>query len=377
MPGGKKITLIIWLGVFYLLHLATGVKTGAASLSGSFAHDSLLRHDGQSGEAKYAGTNRLRLNVKYLPKTTFKVEGSFDLLLLLGDNTDVYLMHDPAARNRLFMVGDTSFLPLWETRKLYFSLFFDDFTFSWGRQIINYGVGHVFSPVAFFAEEGVTNTEFSREGLDNIARIQVPCGDLSGFEIITTIPQTQAENISALKIFGHFWDYDWGLIGIYKKEAEEIILGLTGKGDLYGAGVRGELVNHYYSATGRGYFEGMCGLDYSLYEGKVLLWLEYYFDNKPNHPAAATDYSAAGAPVTEADSFFAQVDYLINELSSFSLCGTYEPVRKNSSQAIQFAYNVFPNTNLVFYIQHKNSPAQEDLPPISQTEFGLKTVVAF
>ncbi len=335
-----------------LCFLAAGFKVWAApDLYGSFYTDLTARQyetDGGSGKLKYAGESGLRLNAKHFFNPSLKIEGSFDLILLGGDKADIYLLMKPKEEAHSFEIDNTRILPLFDTRKLYLSYFSDQYTFTIGRQIINYGVGTVFSPIDSFSTVDLQDIELSRKGSD-IARIQIPLGALAGIEGVSTLDG----DASAVKIFGNLAGYDLGLTGIYKKPTEETLLGFTFKGDLV-IGVHGELVEHYSSYNDRNYFEGMIGGDYSFFQGKLIILAEYYYNSQPVDPNNLVPGEAADLNRTFLGEryLFGQASYIFDEIRRVSLNTIYNINEGSRVDTLQFFYNIRQNADLLLYTRY-------------------------
>jgi hypothetical protein len=345
--GLLVLTVLIWL-------MFTGSTTEAAfDFSGSFRNDVTVWQYAPAGKPpdwRWGDQSMLRLNFKEM-EANVKVEGSFDLLLLAGDNAEAYLRTLPPGQNPSFGWLDTRWVPLLETRKLYLSLLSDRWTFTLGRQIINYGVGYIFSPIDCFSTVNLQDIGLSRKGSD-IMRMQVPLGDLAGIEGVTSITANGNDSASAVKIFGNIQGYDLSLTGIYKKPQEELLVGVALKGDL-GLGVHGEVVEHWDTIHGTQYFEGMIGADYSFNDGKVLLLAEYYYNGNPVNPDRTPPESLPWDRTFWGSSYlFGQVQFIYDEIRSWSVNGIYNPAEGSWVGTGQFLYNIRQNTNLLLHVRY-------------------------
>ncbi len=346
MKKGYKRIVYLVLGAF-LSMMAVGVPVEAAfDFSGSWRSDLAARqYELPVSEWKYGNRNTLRLNFKDSPGPAIKMEGSFDLLLLAGDDADAY-----PGQEHSFFIQDTRFTPVLETRKLYLSLFFDQCTFTLGRQIINYGVGYVFSPVDCFSAVNLQDPGLSRKGSD-IIRVRIPLGDLAGIEGVTTVSTAGTNSASAVKVFGNLQGFDWSLTGIYKHPQEETLVGLSFKGDIL-LGVYGELVEHYGTLDNTTFFEGMAGVDYSfeINTSKLLLSAEYYYNGNPVNPNILTpeELLALNRIFLGEEYLFCQANYVYDEIRNFALNGIYNLAQKSWAGTLLFSYNIRQNTNLIF-----------------------------
>lgn len=380
MKNRSKQTGFLVLAVF-IWFMFTGFKTEAAfDLSGSFRNDVTTWQYNPSDNSpawRWGDQSTLRLNFKEM-ESNVKVEGSFDLLLLAGDNAETYLKTLSDGQNPSFLWLDTRWVPLLETRKLYLALFSDRWTFTLGRQIINYGVGYIFSPIDCFSTVNLQDIGLSRKGSD-IMRVQVPLGDLAGIEGVTTITANGTDSASAVKIFGNVQGYDLSLTGIYKKPQEELLVGVTFKGDL-GIGIHGEVVEHWNTLTNTQYFEGMVGADYSFNGGKVVLLAEYYHNGNPIDPTILTlpELQSLNRTFLGPNYFFGQASFIYDEIRNFTLNGIYNPAEGSWIGTFQFLYNILQNTNLLLnarsYSGNLNGMNSENSP---KAEYGIGIEVKF
>jgi hypothetical protein len=377
--SGRQIGLLAF-GVLLWLMTSGSTVEAALDFSGSFRSELAIRRYETPDDSpiwKLGDKNTLRFNFKEVsPKV--KLEGSFDLSLLAGDDADSFLKILPAGQDPSFLFLDTRWVPLFETRKLYLSLFFNRYTLTLGRQIINYGVGYVFSPIDCFSSVDLQDPGLSRKGSD-IVRVQIPLGDLAGIEGVATIASMSTDSASAIKIFGNIKGYDWCLTGIYKKPQDEFVAGVTFKGDLL-LGIHGELVEHYNTITGADYFEGMAGVDYSFDSGKLLLLAEYYYNGNPIDPGTLTpgELLALHRTFLGKDYLFCQANYIYDEIRSFTLNGLFNPVEGSWVGMIQFKWNIRQNTNLLlntrYYTGDLNGMEVHNSPNV---EYGVGVEVKF
>lgn len=344
-----------WIIFLVLLGFTVNGYTAEAAFdfSGSYRNDMTMRqYAPQDGSPawRWGNQNTLRLNFKEI-NPNLKVEGSFDLSLLVGENTENYLKTLPTGQDPSTLWLGTRWVPLVDTRKLYMSLFFDQWTLTLGRQIINYGVGYIFSPIDCFSTVNLQDIGLSRKGSD-IVRMQVPLGDLAGIEGVTTI-NANGVSASAVKIFGNLRGYDLSLTGIYKRPQEELLVGLSFKGDLE-LGIHGELVEHWNRQNDTQYFEGMAGADYSFNDNKVLLLVEYYYNGNPINPAKLTpaDLLALNRTFLGPSYLFGQAQFVYDEIRSFNVNGIYNPMEKSWVGTFQFLYNIRQNTNLLLHARY-------------------------
>ena len=360
--------------------LAFGPAARAAiDTSGSFRND-LTIWQYQSPDLGWGNQSAFRLNFKKI-SSKVKLEGSFDLLVLAGDNAENYVsLH--TGQDPSFMWLDTVWVPLFDIRKLYMSLFFDDWTLTYGRQIINYGVGYVFSPVDCFSTVNLQDLSFSRKGSD-ILRMQAALGDLAGIEGVTTTSADGTDWTGAVKLFGNWRGYDLSLTGIYKKPQEELLVGVTFKGDLkgdLGVGIHGELVEHWNRASDTRFFEAMAGVDYSLNDGKIFLLAEYYYNGNPIDPSTLTpaDLLALNRSFLGSGYLFGQVRFVYDEIRSCDLTGIFNPSIGSWVGTFQFLYNIRQNTNLLLHARYYNGDLNGiSIPNSPKAEYGAGVEIKF
>jgi hypothetical protein len=324
-------------------------------LSGRLMNDSFLNqyYDTNSNQNSfaYSGKTTIRLNVINADHSQAKVQSDLDIVLLYGELADTYnlfLMNT----NQSYSLSGNNLTLLFTLRQLYLALYPSFADISIGRQIINFGVGMIFSPINVFSSFDPTDIDFTRTGSD-AARVKVPIGDLGGLDLISTFTTKMTNSTSAVKLFGNFFGFDFSGVAIYHGTSREIITGATFKGDVE-IGIHGEFVEHFFIDSDKPYFEGMLGIDYSFFDSQLALFLEYYYDESSIDPSTVTlrNIASINRIFYNKHYFFLEGIYSIDEIRKVSAFIIYNPLDNAFEVVASYTQNIFQNANLTGYIQY-------------------------
>jgi hypothetical protein len=329
-------------------------------------------------QVDFAGANLFTLDFRNARATFAKIEGSADFWLLSGTYADAFNRADSSGNSSsaLSIISSPSSAFLLDIRKLYASLFLPFADFSVGRQIISFGQGLVFSPTDVFSSVNILDLSLRRHGSD-VARVRVPFGDLSGIDAIAKLTSRKQGTAAALKAYSHVGSFDLAGIGIFRGAENEVITGLTFKGDLV-AGVYGELVEHWRQAGVRS-FVGMLGADYSI-ENDWYFAAEYLYNERADKTGTPASWSIiqTSIPLLDHHYGFITARYKINDIMNVSASAIADIPAKSGIITAQYFYNVMQNANAILYVQYY--PASETgLLPFSTGEltYGFRIEVAF
>jgi len=277
----KKIIVILALLLFFTAGIYSDTQSGLKIWGSNFIDISGYHYlNNESDSIKIGAMNTFRFNFQNRNKRYGKIVGNFDLMIPFGYTADQFQDLIDASDTLstpyypLFVYGNTPVLL--DIRKLYLSVYLPFADITLGRQIINYGKGVVFSPIDVFSTVEVANINFERHGSD-VAAIKIPFSFLSGLDLMTELPRKDHEYSTAVRGYFNTIGFDIALNTIYKHRSEEMITGLSFKGDAF-FGVYGELVEHFAHDYSDKYFEGMLGLDYSI-DNTYIFTAEYYYKN--------------------------------------------------------------------------------------------------
>ena len=368
----KKILIISFMIFALTVNWLSAEKLTGMKIWGSNFIDIRGYHYFKNGEdsLKFGGMNTFRFNFHNRNKRYGKIEGNFDLIIPFGFTADQFqtLIDQSEASDTLsmpyyplFVHGNTPVLL--DIRKLYLSLYLPFADITLGRQIVNYGKGVVFSPIDVFSTIDVANINFERHGSD-IAAVKIPFSYLSGLDVVTEFPRKHHEYSSALRGYFNTLGFDVAVNTIYKHRAEELIAGLSFKGDAF-FGVYGELVEHFADDLSKKYFEGMFGLDYSI-KNALYLRTEYYYKN--------TNLQNEWGK----HNLFVSLKYLINDLMNVSAHVIGSDAGGNDQMLMysgQFYYNILQNVNVIFYTRYFSY--KEEIASAPDLEYAVRVEVKF
>jgi len=321
----------------------------------------------ENDSLKIGAMNTFRLNFQNINKRYAKIVGNFDLIIPFGYTADQFQDLIDASDSLslpyypLFVQGNTPVLL--DIRKLYLSMYLPFADITLGRQIINYGKGVVFSPIDVFSTVDIANINFERHGSD-VAVVKIPFSYLSGLDIVTELPRKDHEYSSEVRGYFAAFGFDVALNTIYKHRSQELIAGLSFKGDAF-FGMYGEIVEHLVNDFSDKYFEGMLGLDYSI-DNTYIFTTEYYYKNSN----IKNEWGK--------HNLFFSFQYVINDLINVSAHTIGSDVGGNDQMLMymgQCNYNILQNVNLITYARYFSH--KKDVKNIPDLEYAVRVEVKF
>lgn len=320
--------------------------------SGSLMNENALHHyisnDTDTHSAAYSGLSTLSLGIENRNQKNGKFELDIALSVLYGEYKDYY--NSISSSISLPFIGDTA--ALIEIRKLYLALYPKFCDIIIGRQIVNFGVGTVFSPVDSFSSIDIADISFSRRG-DDIAMLKFYFSPTAGLDILSTFSTKMTNTKTAVKLYANFLGFDASLLGVFKSAEYETLLGLSLKGDAF-VGIHGEFAAHIMGKSGEHYIEAMGGLDYSFFDGKLMLMAEYYFnsDEIDSDNVTLLDIASIDKKYYAPHYLFFSVNTTPNELTGFSTSVIWNIRDKAAIISGQFSRSITQNADMLFYVQY-------------------------
>ncbi len=332
-------------------------------------------------DAALGGITRLTLNFVNANRDYAKVEGSVVASLLYGAYGTAYnaalSQAFPQAPGIVSLLGTNGAALNVDLRKLYLSIYTQLLDLSIGRQIINFGVGSLFSPIDAFSRPSLSDLDYARNGSD-VVRVEVPFGEVSGLEAVSTVSDSRSGLTSAMKAYTNIGDYDLAAVGLYRGAENEVIAGVDFKGDLL-VGVYGEAVQHFLLDPWKSYFEGMFGVDYS-FSRTLFLSAEYYYNGNPALPGSLSPaaVAAAGRVFLNRHYLYAAARYVLNDLMSTGASAVYDISAGTMLATIQYTYNVVQNGDLLAYVRYLTGDVQGGATsPGASLLYGIQFRVVF
>lgn len=358
---------------------AAGLDIGGNLQEGAL----LLQNLSPASTPSLAGSSVLTLNFENRNRSFAKVSGSVQLNLLYGSYADAYAA---AVTQAIGPTAAPGLLSLLETQgaaatinlqKLYLEVFTQNADISMGREIINFGVGTLFSPIDAFSEPELTNLNFTRSGSD-VLRVDVPFGAVSGAEAVTTLSDSLNTLVSALKLYTNIDNTDFAAVTLYRGSGEELLLGGDFSGTLI-AGIYGEAVEHLFLDGQASYFEGMLGTNY-LAGNSLVFTVEYYYNGDPVAPGSLSPTQAAAAtPIfLNRNYLYGSARYLLNGVMSLSGSLVYDLSAGSTLATLQYDWNLVQNADLLFYVRSIEGDIRSGGSyPGPNLEYGFQLTVSF
>lgn len=273
----KKNVFILLMAVLFVAENTYSQEQQRFRLSGNLYSDlSWMHHTDHNSLPDFAGMSTLELRGRNTDRRYGTVSAQLDLHLLYGQyasatGSALDSMPEALAGNAPLVLN---------LKELYLALYPSFADIAVGRQIICFGKGTVLSPLDIFSTLNAGDISFKRNGRD-VLNVKIPLGMLSGIDLITELPHGE-QHSSAVKFFTNLNGFDIDAVALYRHRTGDVSTGAAFKGDLY-AGVYGEGVVHW-SDDQDPHFEAMAGMDYSFFNRKLMLVLEYSYNSAPIDP---------------------------------------------------------------------------------------------
>ncbi len=359
--------------------MAAHAQTGGLELGGSLLADASALQTAFESPVGITpgGFSQLTITMVNRNRQFAKVEGEGILTLWAGAYAP--LAASQGSSTGLFTAstpnGSTAMTV--EIRKLYLAVFTQLADVSLGRQIINFGVGTLFSPIDAFTVPLLSDLNYVRTGSD-VVRLDAQLNDVSGLEAVSTVAGSQQGLSSAFKAYTNLLDFDIAGVGLYRGSRNEALAGAYFKGDLE-LGVYGEAVQHFLFSSEQSWFEGMLGADYSI-EKTWFFTLEYYYNGNPASPGSLAFQDLVNAPALFLNQHYL---YLMSRWQPTELLGISASIIWDISAQIvlptlQLSYSVAQNANLVVYGRYFSGDIRSGGPwPGPDFQYGLELAVSF
>lgn len=196
-----------------------GTVTGAAAATGSWA--GWPGTDVAEPQSLYAASTTLAGDLGIKGQRT-RGEASFDLSALTGAAAARALAMAATQGGQAtagsaavaLVFGNPEVATSLRLRTLWARLDLGALSIEAGRQVINYGLGAIWSPADIFAALDLSGAAPDRLGTDAL-RLRVPLGDLSGMEMVATAATDPADGRYATRFFGDLAGIDGGLLAAW------------------------------------------------------------------------------------------------------------------------------------------------------------------
>ncbi|MFT4623691.1 MAG: hypothetical protein ACI8PZ_002347 [Myxococcota bacterium] len=180
-----------------------------------------------------------------------------------------------------------------------------------GRQALNWGSGFAVNPSDPFPEVLLTEPWKPRSGM-NAARLDIPIGDLHGVQLVAGSDDAFLHPRLAARGTVNLLETDWSVVGAWREEIDEGIVGIDVKGTL-GVGFWFEGVAHLPAGEPT-WEEFAAGLDYSLpVLESLILTAQYYRNGSGGSAGPGPSLFDARQPFAPA---FSGRDYLMAAIAS-------------------------------------------------------------
>ena len=301
MPYIKLVIL-----TFTLLFLAS--ETAAEiEVSGAIRNNAIFRFSGHDSEFNNLLENQLVLQRR---AADWKFYSDLRFYLLYGDMAGSET-NSPEA--------NYSFIP--RILRTFIRYYTDYGDFTLGKTYISFGNAGVFNPFELDRGINLMDLNYTKEGILALSW-ELPLGALGGVKSYAS-PKAGASNPAAgITVYTNVSGYDLGTV-INRSGRDINIIGGYFKGDLE-IGVQGSYAFHFEDSGGNTFSEAKAGIDYSFFEGKLLVSALGYYNGR----TVSTDSdqvinfnAAASSPMFFADKYYIYFNlaYLPDEFFNFRL----------------------------------------------------------
>jgi hypothetical protein len=366
--------IVCTIALLNVLLVSKGVALESANINfwGEMTNDLTLIHTvhrNSHDTLEFTGNGILTLNLRTINNNAVRIEASSDIILLYGAYGDLVRKLLPSS----WSLSGTNGPVLFDLRKLYAGFFLPFVDIFAGRQIINYGVGTVFSPVDIFSSVNFFDVSFKRRGSD-VLRLRVPFGPTAGAELTAGLTSTFNALTGAVKMFGTISGVDCALYGIFKEREHEASIGASCKGD-YLIGICAEVIERISTDNEQSLFSGMIGADYSVHN-EWLFDAEYLYNKNNGSDSAATGSLLNESVFTSQHAVFLSVLYKFNDLSNAGLSAISAVNDGYGLVTAQYSRNFLQNATAMLYVRYLYGN-KSGLSNSADIYYGLRLTAGF
>jgi len=218
-------------------------------------------------------------------------EASFDGAALTGSQAAAAFVTAAQAGSGLIVEGTSEDAISFRLRTLWAKIDYDWASLEFGRQVVNYGRGALWSPADIFAFLDLSGATPDRLGTDAI-RLKVPLGAVSGLDIVAEPTTDPVDGRYSARVFDEVLGVDSGLLGAWDGGAKRILAAGDCKFDFGPSYYLEALWSVDPSAPdplGSSWTRAVAGLDWST--GDFLFAGEYYWNGAGAAAVTDIDYS--------------------------------------------------------------------------------------
>ncbi len=275
-----------------------------------------------------------------------------------------------------------------ELSKLYVTLSFSQADLSFGRMIVNYGKGRLFSPSDLFSAVNLQDQALGRLGTD-VIRLQLPLSDLAGLDFVGTLVLPPERAVFGSRVYASLggWDFsamifqnNGGLAGLQTGILSHasgpgspaaaltegaLIGGIDLKGDLilglYGEALLSIPYDKYQLVLDRSSFSVVLGTDYSF--GATLFWaLEYQGNFGSGNPVGQFKANS---------SMFTRLSWKLDDWTSTAGHLIYTADTQTWQANLSLNRNLMGRTSLVLYTSASHGDVRRRGAQISTEPISL------
>ncbi len=299
------IKLVILTSALLFLGSATAAEI---AVSGAIRNDAIFIFSGPDSEFNNLLENQLVLQRR---AADWKFYSDLRFYLLYGNAADSE-GNSPEA--------DYSFVP--RILRTFIRYYTDYGDFTLGKTYIAFGNAGILNPFELNRGINFMDLNYIKEGILALSW-ELPLGALGGIKAYSSPEALDSDIAAGITVYTNVSGYDLGTV-INRSGRDINIIGGYFKGDLE-IGVQGSYALHFDDHAGNTFSEAKAGIDYSFFEGKLLVSALGYYNGQSEESIAADQIinfsTPASSPMFFTDKYYMYFNlaYMPDEFFNFRL----------------------------------------------------------
>lgn len=314
-------------------------------------------------DASFINLIHNRFNLKYTPAENWECRFEIRNRIFLGDidaagmDFGERVTYDPGLTDLGFLwLDDSTAVMTTVIDRMMVRYNHDDFTCTFGRQRINWGMNTVWNPLDLFNAYNFLDFDYEERPGSDALRLQFSPGSFSTLEMAVKYGRNFKNPVCAGLFRSNYKSYDWQFLGGFYED--DLVIGAGWAGPLMGAGFKGEVARFKSvrnKAMRRDVFTWSVSLDYSFSHQWFGVISVLYNDNSSSLQHAgfttADNLLSAKQLMPFRWSFYSGWNKQFNPVFSGSLAMVYSPEKNSTIIFPSLLCNVRRNLDLDLTLQ--------------------------
>ncbi|OHD55943.1 MAG: hypothetical protein A2Y33_10795 [Spirochaetes bacterium GWF1_51_8] len=238
-----------------------------------------------------------------------------------------------------------------------------------GKTYMNFGIRGMFNPFEMVKNVNFTDLNYDLEGMIALTW-ELGFDELSGLKTYVRPDPALSNSGGGLALYTHLGTFDLG--AIYNRKAyDRNVAGVYFKGDIE-LGVNGAWAYHFDDYGTNRFNEANLGLDYSFFDGKLILALVFYFDE------TGAENSSSYNPFSTVDKYFkakyysyANISVVFDEFFSMQADGFFNMIDGSGLAMPQVKYTLSDGLSVGALAGIPWGPDKSEFSPNTSGEFSI------